>query len=80
MVRLFEVKLTGMNDTTTPVHIIETQQNLLGNLLADGHGYTLVLMSLDQTEKVFSKHFENHANMGPVWSFVPEMIKERNYM
>lgn len=65
-----------MDDTTTPVHIIEAQQNLLRNLLADIHGYALVLMTLDQTKEVFPKHFKNHANMGAVWSFVPEMVKE----
>jgi hypothetical protein len=67
-----------MNDTATPVHIIEAQQNLLRNLLADVHGYTLVLMSLDQTKKVFSEHFKNHANMGAVGSLVPKMIQERD--
>lgn len=74
----FEVKLTGMNDAATPVHIIEAQQNLLRNLFANVHGYTLVLMSLDQTKKVFSEHFENHANMGAIGSLVPEMVKERD--
>ena len=69
-----------MNDTTTPVHIIEAQQNLLRNLLANGHGHTLVLMPLDQTKQVFSEHFKNHANVGAVGSFVPEMIKERDDM
>jgi len=79
-VKLYKVKLTGVNDTTTPVHIIETQQNLFRNLLADGHGHTLVLMPLNQSEKVFSKHFEHHANVGTVGSLVPEMIKEGDYM
>jgi len=79
-VKLYKVKLTGVNDTTTPVHIVEAQQNLLRNLLANVHGYTLVLMPLDQTEKVFSKHFEHHANVGAVGSLVPEMVEEGDYM
>ena len=74
------MKLTGVDDATTSVHIVETQQNLLCNLLAEAHGHTLVLMPLDQAEKVFSKHFEYHANVGAVGSLVPEMIKEGNYM
>lgn len=75
-----EVKLTGVNNTTTPVHIIEAQQNLLGNLLADVHGHTLVLMPLDQSEEVFPEHFEHHANVGAVRSLVSEVVKEGNYM
>ena len=77
---LFKVKLTGMNDTATPVHIIETQQDLLRNLLADTHGHTLVLMPFDQTEKVFSEHFENHANVSSVGALVPEVVEEGDYM
>lgn len=72
----FEMKLTGMNDTATPVHIIETQQNLLCNLLTDAHGHTLVLMPLDKTEKVLSEHLKNHANVGAVGAFMPEVIEE----
>lgn len=69
-----KVKLTGVNDTTTPVHIIKTQQNLFGNLLADTHGDALVLMPFDQTEEIFSEDFEHHANVGAVGSLMPEMV------
>ena len=78
--KFYEMKLTGMNDTTTPVHVIETQQNLLRDLLADAHGHTLVLMPLDQTEEVFSEHFEHHTDVGAVRSLVPEMVQEGDYM
>lgn len=78
--KLYKVKLTGVDDTTTPVHIVETQQNLLRNLLTDVHGHTLVLMSLDQAEKVFSKHFEHHANVGAVGSLMSEMVEKGDYM
>jgi hypothetical protein len=80
VVKLCRVKLTGVNNTTTPVHIIETQQNLLRDLLADVHGHTLVLMPFDQTEKVLSKHFEHHANVDAVGPLVPEVVKEGDYM
>jgi len=69
-----------MNDTATPMHIIEAQQNLLRDLLADTHGDAFVLMPLDQTEEVFSKHFEHHANVCAVGSLMPEMVKEGDYM
>ena len=79
-VKLYKMKLTGVDDTTTPVHIIKTQQNLLRNLLADGHGYTLVLKSLDQPKEIFSEHFEHHANVSAVGSLMPEMVEEGDYM
>lgn len=78
--KLYKVKLTGMDDTTTPVHVIETQQNLLGNLLADTHRHALVLVPLDQTEEVFSEHFKYHANVGSVRTLMPEMVQERDDM
>ena len=71
-----EAKLTGMDDTTTPMHIVESQQNLLRDLLADVHGHSLVLMPLDKTEKVLSEHLKNHANVGAVGAFMPEVIEE----
>jgi len=69
-----------MNDTATPVHIIETEQNLFRNLLADAHGHTLVLMPLDQTKEVLSEHLEDHANVGAVGALMPEMVKEGDYV
>ena len=69
-----------MNYTTTPVHIIEAEQNLFRNLLADAHGHTLVLMSLDQTKEILSKHLEDHANVGAVGALMPEMVKEGDYV
>ena len=62
------------------MHVIETQQNLLRDLLADVHRHTLVLIPLDQTEEVFSEHFEHHANVGAIRTLVPEMIQEGDYM
>ena len=73
---LFEVKFTGMNYTTAPVHIIKTQQNLLCNLLTDVHGNTLVLMPFDQAKEVLSENFKDHANVGTIWAFVSEMVEE----
>lgn len=75
-----EAKLTGMDDTTTPMHIVESQQNLLRDLLADVHGHSLVLMPLDQTQQVFSKHLEDHANVGAVRALVPEVVEKGNHM
>ena len=76
----FKVNLTGMDDTTTSVHIIETQQNLLRDLFADGHGHSLVLMPLDQAKEVLSEHLEDHANVGAVRALMPEMVEEGNHM
>ena len=79
-VKFCKMKQTGMNDTTTPVHVIGTQQNLLRVLLTDVHRHALVLMPLDQTEEVFSERTEHHANVGAVRTLVPEMVQEGDCM
>ena len=48
------------------------------NLLAEVHRHTLVLMTLDQAEEVFSEHLEYHADMCAIWSFMLEMVEERD--
>lgn len=65
-----------MDDTTTPMHIIQPEQNLLCYLLDQMHGNTLILMPLDQSEQIFAKHLENHADVSTVRAFVAEMVQE----
>ena len=49
---------------------------MLGDLLDQVHWDTLVLVTLDETEEVFSEDLENHADMCSVGTFVPEMIEK----
>ena len=69
-----------MNDTTTTVHIVESEENLLRDLLDERHRDTLVLMPLDETKQILAKDFEDHADMCAVGSLVPEVVEERNDM
>ncbi len=65
-----------MHDTTAPMHVIQTQQHLLRNLLHQPHRHTFTLMPLDQPEQVLPQDLEDHANMGPIGTFMPEMVEE----
>jgi len=69
-------KITCVNDSTTPMHVIETEKDLLRDLFHKMHGDTLVLMSFDEAEQIFTKHLENHANMDAIGAFVTEMIEK----
>ena len=67
---------TGVNDPTTTVHIIKPKKDLFSNLADKVLGYALSLMALDQTEKVFTEDFENHADMGSMGTFVAKVVEE----
>ena len=71
---------TGMYDTTTTMHIIKTEKNLLCNLFAKVHGNTLVLMPFDETKQVLTEHLEHHAYMRAVGPLMTEVVEERNDM
>lgn len=67
---------TCVNYTTTAVHVVETEQDLLRNLPDKGHGHTLVLMAFDQPQQILAEHLEDHADMRAVGALVPEVVKE----
>lgn len=62
------------------MHVVEAQKDLLCNLFDEVHGDTLVLMSLDQAEQILAQDLENHADVGAIGSFVPEVIQELDYV
>lgn len=68
--------LTRVNDPATPMHVIETEENLLRNLLDQMHWNTLVLMTLDQAQEILAENLENHADMSPIRAFVSKMIEK----
>ena len=49
---------------------------MLGDLLDEVHGHTLVLVALNEAEEIFSEDFEDHADMGAVGSLMTEVIEE----
>jgi hypothetical protein len=69
-----------MDNTTTPMHVVQAKEDLLCNLLNEVHGDALVLMSLDQAEQILAQDLKNHADVGAIGSFVSEVIQELNDM
>ena len=67
---------TRVNDPTTPMHVVEPEQDLLRDLLDEVHGHALVLMPLDEAEEVLSEDLEDHADVGAVGALVPEVVEE----
>ena len=65
-----------MDDAAAAMHVVESEEDLLGDLLDEVHGNALVLVSLNEAEQVLAEDFEDHADMGAVGSFVSEMVEE----
>ena len=43
-----------MNDAATAVHVVESKEDLLRDLLDQVHGHTFVLVSLDEAEQILA--------------------------
>jgi hypothetical protein len=71
----FEV---GVNDAALAVDVVETEEDLLGDLLADVVGNAAVVVTLDQPEEVLTQHLENHADVVPVRPAMCEVVEEGN--
>jgi len=69
-----------MNDPTTPMHVIESEEDLFSNLFDQMHGDALVLMPFDQTKQILPQHLENHANMDTIGPLMAEVVKEGDNM
>ena len=65
-----------MYDAALSVEIIQTQQDLFCYLLDQWHWDASVVPSLDQTQQILSKHFENHANVHTIRTLVLERIEK----
>lgn len=67
-----------MNDTTSGVEIVKTQQDLLGDLTDDVLGHTPVLIALNQAKEILSEHLEHHANVTAVGPLMSEVVQQRD--
>lgn len=65
-----------MDDATTAVHIVESKENLLCDLLHKVHWHALVLVPLDEAEQVLAEDLEYHADVSAIRALVPEMVQE----
>ena len=59
-----------------PVHIIQTQQHLLRDLLDQRHGDAAMVPALNQTQQVFTKHLKDHADVNTIGTPVLEGIEQ----
>ena len=69
-----------MNDPATPMHVVESHEYLLRDLLDEVHGDAFVLVALDETEQILAQHFEDHADVRAVGPLMAEMVEERDDM
>lgn len=65
-----------VNDTAAAVHVVEAEEDLLRDLADKWHGDTLVLVTLDEPEKVFAEDLEDHTYVGAVWAFVSKVVEK----
>lgn len=66
----------GVDDAADPVHVIQTQQNLLRDLLDDRGRDALGLVPLDESQEVLAEHLEDHADVRSVGALVLEVVEE----
>ena len=69
-----------MNNAATAVHVVESQENLLGNLFDEVHGNALVLVSLNEAEQILAEDLEYHTDVSAIWPLVPEVVEEGDDM
>lgn len=65
-----------MDDATFAMEIVESQQDLFGDLLDKIHRNAAVVPPLDQAEQVLAQNLENHANVGSVGALVFERVEK----
>ena len=59
---------------------IQSQQELLGNLLDKHHGNAAVLVAADEREQVLAQNLENHANMDAVGALVGKCVQQLDHV
>ena len=65
-----------VDDAALAMEVIEAEQNLLGDLLYERHGYAAVVPPLDQTQQVLTQNFKHHADVDAIGAFVIERVEQ----
>lgn len=65
-----------MNNATTPMHIIQPQQDLLRDLLHKRLRHAPALMALDEAQQILAEDLEDHADVSAVRALVSEVVEE----
>jgi hypothetical protein len=66
----------GVDDAALAVQVVEAQQDLLRDLLDEGHGDAAVVPALDQAEQVLAEDLEDHADVDAIGALVVERVEQ----
>lgn len=66
----------GVDDSTLGVQVVQTEQDLFGDLLDDMLWDTSMLIALDQTEQVLAQDFKDHTDVVPIRPRVFKVVDE----
>lgn len=67
-----------MNDLAFYMQEFKTYQDLLSDFFAELHGYSLVVIPLDDFEKIDGQNLENETEMIAIWTFEKKRIEQLN--
>lgn len=70
----------GVDDAALAVEIVEAEEDLLGDLLDEGHGDAAVVPALDEAEEVLAEDLKDHADVGAVGALVLKGVEEADDM
>ena len=65
-----------MDEVAHAVHVIEADQALSSELPCQRHWHTLIVVALDDFEKVHAENLEHHHEVLPVRAVVDEGVKK----
>lgn len=66
----------GVDDSALVVQVVESEQDLFGDLLDNMLGHTTMLVAFDQAEQVFSQNLKHHTDVGTVGAGMPEVVQK----
>jgi len=70
----------SVDDAAAPMHVVQTEEDLLADLAHEPNWDALGLVSLDETEEILAQDLEDHANVDTIWTFVLEVVEEGDDM
>lgn len=66
----------GVNDAALAVEVVEAEEDLLGDLLDQGHRDSPVVPALNESKQVLAENLEDHADMRSVGPLVLKRVEE----
>lgn len=65
----------GVDDVALLVEVVESEENLLGDLLDNVRGDAPMLVPLDEAQQVLAEDLKDHADVRTVRANVPKVIE-----